>query len=83
MDPETYYVGPENGLPVSRRSRDIAALNHLRTWIDNPVVETSGRRRRAELAHYFVELANRRCEEAAARRVAMGNETAKDFEAAI
>lgn len=83
MDPETYYVGSESGLPVSRRSRDIAALNHLRTWIDNPVVETTGRRRRDELAHHFIEFGNMRLKEAAARRVAMQNEAVKDFEAAI
>ncbi|KAK0658071.1 kinase-like domain-containing protein [Cercophora newfieldiana] len=35
LDPETYCNGPLAGLPTSRRSRDLAALERLRTWLDD------------------------------------------------
>ncbi|KAK4445811.1 kinase-like domain-containing protein [Podospora aff. communis PSN243] len=35
LDPETHYYGPLAGLPTSRRSRDLAALERLRTWLDD------------------------------------------------
>jgi len=73
MDPETHFVGPSGG-PVSRKSRDMAALNHLRTWIDNPIEETTGRRRRNEMAVHFVEVGNRLKREAAARQEAAARE---------
>ncbi|KAK3342057.1 hypothetical protein B0T25DRAFT_574367 [Lasiosphaeria hispida] len=46
MEPETHFVGPLAAGPTSRKSRDIASLNYLRTWIDNPDIETASRRRR-------------------------------------
>ena len=35
LDPETRYNGSLAGLPTSRRSRDLAALERLRTWLDD------------------------------------------------
>jgi len=75
MDPETHFVGPLTAAPISRRSRDIASLNHLRTWVDDPVRETEGRRRRHETAEHFVNVANRLMQEA--RERAISTKTAK------
>lgn len=36
LDEKTEFNGPYGG-PTCRKSRDLAALNKLRTWIDNPV----------------------------------------------
>lgn len=67
MDPETHFIGPLAACPISRTSRDIASLNHLRTWINDPVLETAGRRRRKEMAHHFVQVANELNQAAVAR----------------
>jgi len=83
MDPETHFVGPLAACPMSRKSRDIASLNHLRTWIDNPVVETTGRRRRNETASHFIEVANKLRRAAKARQEAIRTKAAEDYETAI
>ncbi|KAK3379698.1 hypothetical protein B0T24DRAFT_695654 [Lasiosphaeria ovina] len=80
--PYTYFVGPLTASPMSRKSRDIASLNHLRTWIENPVIETAGRRRRNETASHFFKVGSELHQAATARQKAIrakaaeGNETA-------
>ncbi|KAK4234816.1 hypothetical protein C8A03DRAFT_37371 [Achaetomium macrosporum] len=85
MDPETYYDGPRMACPTSRKSRDLASLKQLRTWLDNPVYswDTTAARRLAEMAEHFVKVGNRLREAAAARREASDkaaeqNETANE-----
>ncbi len=62
MDPETYWDGPEMAGPTSRKSRDLAALKQLGTWLDNPVnpSETTIVRRRDEMFDHFIEVRNKR-----------------------
>ncbi|KAK3358006.1 hypothetical protein B0T25DRAFT_605396 [Lasiosphaeria hispida] len=66
MDPETFFDGPLTGSATSRKSRDLAALERLRTWLDDP-----------DFTHHhplqndnFAEVGARRIQEAAARRMA-------------
>jgi hypothetical protein len=82
MEPETYFVGPLTASPTSRKSRDIASLNHLRTWIENPVIETAGRRRRNETASHFVNVGNELRQAAIARQKANRTKAAEDNETA-
>ncbi|KAK3356483.1 kinase-like domain-containing protein [Lasiosphaeria hispida] len=79
MDPETHYDGP-GGSPTSRKSRDLASLHHLRTWLDNPVLETTIQRQQIETASHFVQVANERMRAAAARVEASRNKAAKESE---
>jgi len=65
MDPETHFIGPLAGCATSRKSRDLAALERLRTWIDNPEFTHHDRCRDAD----FVEVGNRRIQEAADQRM--------------
>jgi alpha-ketoglutarate-dependent taurine dioxygenase len=65
MDPETHYNGPLTGCATSRKSRDLAALERLRTWLDNPEFTHRNRFQDAD----FVEVGNRRMQEAADRRM--------------
>ncbi|KAK3358799.1 kinase-like domain-containing protein [Lasiosphaeria hispida] len=83
MDPETYYDGPRTASPTSRKSRDLAALKQLRIWLDNPIDPwtTTISRQRVDASEYFVEVSNRRNQEAVARhkasiKAAKDNETA-------
>jgi hypothetical protein len=74
MDPETHFDGP-GGNPTSRKSRDLASLHHLRTWLDNPVAETTFQRHMRESATRFNEVANERRQAAAARRAEAAEES--------
>ncbi|KAK3352475.1 kinase-like domain-containing protein [Lasiosphaeria hispida] len=64
MDPETFFNGPLTGSATSRKSRDLAALERLRTWLDNPDFTYHHRLQDAD----FAEVGNRRMQEAAVRR---------------
>ncbi|KAK4445384.1 hypothetical protein QBC34DRAFT_164978 [Podospora aff. communis PSN243] len=80
MDPETIFVGPKGGM-VSRKSRDVAALNQLRTWVDHPVAElTEGQRKRLEMLKQWIQVGQRRHKEAVAREAALKAEAAPDDE---
>ncbi|KAK3386791.1 hypothetical protein B0H63DRAFT_508734 [Podospora didyma] len=65
MNPETFYNGPLTGSATSRKSRDLAALERLRTWLDNPDVTHHHRLQDAE----FAEVGSRRMQEPAVRRM--------------
>ncbi|KAK0745717.1 kinase-like domain-containing protein [Schizothecium vesticola] len=66
MDPETHCDA--EGHTTSRKSRDLASIHHLRTWLDNPVLETAIKRQQNETARLFFQVSNGRMEAAAARR---------------
>ncbi|KAK3349182.1 kinase-like domain-containing protein [Lasiosphaeria hispida] len=77
MDPETYFVGPLIGYAVSRKSRDLAALERLHTWLDNPDL---GPEHCRQLDPDFVEVGNRRMKEVEARREAAREEEEEEEE---
>ncbi|KAK0732128.1 hypothetical protein B0H67DRAFT_655404 [Lasiosphaeris hirsuta] len=70
MNPETHFDGPRTASHTSGKSRDLAALKQLGTWLDNPIDPwtTTISRQQADTADYFVEVGNRRRQEAVARR---------------
>ncbi|KAK3372077.1 hypothetical protein B0H63DRAFT_513585 [Podospora didyma] len=78
MEPETYFISPSAACPTPRKSRDIASLNHLRTWIDNPVSETAGFLRRIETVSHFAEVFGKLHEAATARQRAIRAKAAED-----
>ncbi|KAK3353754.1 hypothetical protein B0T25DRAFT_518751 [Lasiosphaeria hispida] len=81
MDPETHFDGPRAASPTSRKSRDLAALKQLRTWLDNPVDPwtTTVSRQQVDTSDYFIEVSNRRRQEVvswheASNKASKGNE---------
>jgi len=65
MDPETFFNGPLTGSAMPRKSRDLAALERLRTWLDNPDFTPHHQLQDA----HFAEMGSRRMQEAAVRRM--------------
>jgi len=76
MDPETHCDA--EGHATSRKSRDLASIHHLRTWLDNPVLETAIKRQQNETARLFFQVSNERMKAAAARRAEAAKEGDED-----